>query len=579
MITETKTCQNCKQPFTIEPEDFGFYEKIKVPPPTHCPDCRQQRKYAWRNERVLYRRNCDLCGKSTVTIYSPNKPFKVYCPSCWWSDKWSGLDYGRDFDFSRKFFEQWQELQLQVPRIALLTKNSVNSDYTNHSNNNKDCYLCFGSFDSENLLYCTNVWNTSRDCAELYRNGEGAELCYECSDSFQIYKCQYGRLLRSCTDCLYCFDCRGCSNCFLSYNLRNKQYYFLNQPYSKEEYLKKIGEYNLSSFADRKKLYDMYVNLIQTKALHRFAIIERSTNVSGNVITNSKNAHHVFDADGTEDSKYAIVCPDVKNTMDSYHYGFRCELIYESHALIHGYNVLFSHLSYDNSHLQYCDSCHNSENLFGCVGIKQGRYCIFNKSYPEEEYKKLMDKIIEHMHQTAEYGEFFPAKLSPFGYNETQGQIYMPLTKEEVLQKGWKWEDRIPGTFDKETLKNQDIPDTIEDISDSILQEIFACAKCSKNYNIVRPELELYRREKIPIPRFCPDCRYLIRLAFRPPRKLWKRKCACLSREVLARADTHKNISAHFHGVDPCPNEFDTPYAPDRPEIIYCEVCYQGEVV
>lgn len=84
MQNETKTCQNCKQNFVIEPEDFNFYEKIKVPSPTLCVDCRQQRRYAWRNERTLYRRNCDLCGKNMVTIYSPNKPYKVYCHDCWW---------------------------------------------------------------------------------------------------------------------------------------------------------------------------------------------------------------------------------------------------------------------------------------------------------------------------------------------------------------------------------------------------------------------------------------------------------------------------------------------------------------
>jgi len=66
MNSETKNCQNCKKDFVIEPDDFAFYEKIKVPPPTFCPECRLMRRYAWRNERVLYRRNCDLCEKSTV---------------------------------------------------------------------------------------------------------------------------------------------------------------------------------------------------------------------------------------------------------------------------------------------------------------------------------------------------------------------------------------------------------------------------------------------------------------------------------------------------------------------------------
>ena len=41
--TENRICQNCKSEFIIEPEDFNFYEKIKVPAPTWCPECRMIR--------------------------------------------------------------------------------------------------------------------------------------------------------------------------------------------------------------------------------------------------------------------------------------------------------------------------------------------------------------------------------------------------------------------------------------------------------------------------------------------------------------------------------------------------------
>ena len=65
----TKQCQNCHQKFNIEPEDFEFYKKISVPPPTFCPDCRLQRRLAFRNERKLYKRKCDLCGKDLIGMY------------------------------------------------------------------------------------------------------------------------------------------------------------------------------------------------------------------------------------------------------------------------------------------------------------------------------------------------------------------------------------------------------------------------------------------------------------------------------------------------------------------------------
>jgi len=556
MNSETKICQNCKKDFVIEPDDFVFYEKMKVPAPTWCPECRQRRRYAWRNERILYRRNCDLCGKSTVTIYSPNKPYKVYCTSCWWSDKWNPLDYGIDFNFRRPFFDQFQELQLKVPRISLLNRTSINSEYTNHSYNNKNAYLSFCVFDSEDVLYSSNLWKNAADCTDCTMITDGGTLLYECVDGENSYKCHFCSFIRDCTDCYYCYDCRNCQNCFLSYNLRNKQYCILNQQYSKEEYRKKISEFNSGSFSVRQQLLKQWHDLMKNKAVHRGVEIERSVNSVGNMLFNCKNVKYGFDSYNIEDSKYITLCLDTKDAVDSYHFGFGCELIYESHALTHDYDLMFTHLSYDDSHLKYCDSCHSSQNLFGCVGIKSGSYMIFNKRYSESEYEMLKEKIIEYMNKTKEYGEFFPPRLSPFGYNETQGQVHMPLAKDELLARGYKWEDLVPGTFGKETLKPEEIPDTIKEVTDNILKEILYCTNCNKNYNIVKSELDFYRRENIPIPRMCPDCRYKNRIALRPPRRLWHRKC-----------------------MKPgCTNEFETSYAPDRPEIVYCESCYNSEI-
>lgn len=563
MASETKQCQNCKNSFIIEADDFAFYEKMKVPPPTWCPDCRQQRRYAWRNERVLYRRNCDLCKKNIVTIYSSNKPFKVYCPTCFWSDKWNGTDYARDFDFSRSFFEQFQELQREVPRIALLTKNSVSSEYTNHASDNKNCYLVFGAINCENILNSTNTFGCqdSMDCYWI----SDSQLLYECIYTYKSYNCQYGLFLEDCNDCIYGFDLRGCSNCFLSSNLRNKQYYFLNQPHSKEEYFKKIKEFELGSSKARKELYEDYLKLIQNNSLHPYAVIKRSKDSTGNVIFMSKNARNCFTVDNMEDVKNVIVALDAKTCMDSYHFGYGCELTYECHAMFHAYNTRFVHLSYDNRFITYCDSCHNTENLFGCVGIKQGSYCILNKQYTKEEYEELVPKVVEHMKKMGEWGEFFPPSMSPFGYNETQGQIYMPLTKDEVLKRGWNWEERIPGTFDKETIQKEALPDNIEATDSSITKEIFKCEQCSKNYNIIQPEFDFYRRMLLPLSRLCSDCRYMRRIALQPSRKLWHRQCMC--------------DKTHLHHQGQCKNEFETSYAPDRREIVYCESCYNSEVV
>src|SRR3989344_5014776 len=145
---ETKNCQNCKAQFTIEPEDFNFYEKIKVPPPTFCPECRLIRRLAYREERAIYKNICNKCKKDIISKFAPDSPFTVYCSSCWWSDGWDGTDYGRDYDFSKPFFEQLFELQKVVPYQALDNRNSTNCQYSNANIRCKNCMLVFGGYES-----------------------------------------------------------------------------------------------------------------------------------------------------------------------------------------------------------------------------------------------------------------------------------------------------------------------------------------------------------------------------------------------------------------------------------------------
>jgi hypothetical protein len=508
-----------------------------------------------------------------VTIYSPNKPYKVYCVDCWWGDDWDFSSYGRDFDFSRSFFEQFAELQREVPRMAFLNKRSVNSEYTNHSGDNKNVYLSFTTFYSENVMYSTWI-RTSQDCMDCSFIYDKGERLYETMDSRYSYQCQYGIFLKDCSTCYYCYDCHGCNECFMSSNLRNKSYVFKNKQYSREEYLKKKKEYELCSFVTREGLNKEFKDLLEQSAIHRYVVSERSINSSGSLLYDCKNVIDSFEMDRSEDCKYVYGGIETKDCMDLYHVGWNTELCYECHGCTRLSNCQFCHLCYDGMNIFYSDTCQNSQNLFGCVSVKKGEYMIFNKKYNKTDYEVLKAKIIEHMKKTGEYGEFFPPEIAPVYYNETQGNLYMPMKKEEILAKGWHWEDNIPGTFGKETISSADIPDRIEDVPDSYLTEIFSCMDCSKNYNITQNELIFYRKENIPFPRRCPNCRYGRRFDLRPMRKLWHRKCMC---DPTSQSSDGRGKN-HFHGEKKCEVEFDTCYAPDRSEKVYCETCYNKEV-
>jgi hypothetical protein len=150
-IVEWKTCAVSGQPFPIYQSDVEFYNKISptfngkkfaIPTPTLCPEERQRRRLAFRNERKLYKTTSSLSGKSMISIYSPDKPYKVYAQDEWRSDKWDAMDYGREYDFSKTFTENFKELMLVVPRANFYGTNNENSDYTNHCNYSNSCYMC-----------------------------------------------------------------------------------------------------------------------------------------------------------------------------------------------------------------------------------------------------------------------------------------------------------------------------------------------------------------------------------------------------------------------------------------------------
>lgn len=538
-----KSCKNCGVSFEITNDDFAFYKKMDVPTPTFCPDCRQQRRLARRNEKNLYLRTCDMCKNKVVSIYPDGCGFLAYCANCWWSDKWNSGKYGRDFDFNKPFFEQFEKLQKSVPRLALQNQLSVNSDYTNHAKANKNCYMCMDIACCEDCYYCTNFVPYCKNCVDCVAI-QNCELCYDCIDARSSYA-SIGLLdCENCTDCAFLYNCIGCENCFMSYNLRHKKYYIRGRQASKKEYEKiRTGLSSSQNFEHARMEFPEFIK----NAPRKYCTLKNcEENVIGDHIEHSKNISRGFYGFKCKDVKFAYDFGEMKDCYDLTE-PWKGELQYETHACNDGYNLKFVSIAWDNSYLTYCDLCFNSHYLFGCVGMHNHRYHILNKEYSKEEYEKLVPKIIEYMKKTGEWGEFFPMQLSTFPYNETAAQEYYPLTREKVLALGLKWKNREPREYQKQTYK---IPDNIADVPDKITNELLACESCGKNFKIVAQELTFYKQMGIPIPRKCFDCRHTSRMALRNPRKLWSRKC------------------------DNCGTEIQSVYDPTRPEKILCEKCY-----
>jgi hypothetical protein len=77
-------------------------------------------------------------------MYDPESTYKIFDQHIWRSDLRNPLDYGKDFDPGKTFFEQFNELMIDVPHSSMNVANSnINSEFTNYSVANKNVYLSF----------------------------------------------------------------------------------------------------------------------------------------------------------------------------------------------------------------------------------------------------------------------------------------------------------------------------------------------------------------------------------------------------------------------------------------------------
>ncbi len=549
-----KSCQKCHLNFEITQEDRNYYEKIEVPEPTLCPRCRAQRRLAWRNERKLYVTQSGLSGKRIVSVISPDKAFKVYESEEWWSDQYKPLDYGREFDFKRPFFEQFSALLKDVPHMNLIGSNNENCGYCHLLANCKHCYMIVESSNNEDCLY--GYWLQKCLAAVDTSYTHNSQYVYEVDNCYNCYNLKWSSDCTNSSDSYFLKNCNGVKNSFGCVNLQQKEYCIFNEQKTKEEYEAFISELDLESHEQLnhwKKAFEEFKLQFPQKYNHSL----NAEDCTGDYIINSRHCQDCYHAHDAEFCKYGEhVWRGSRNNMDVSTAGRDAEWIYESiNTGISSNNVQFAVQNWSCSDMRYSYGCFNSQNNFGCVGLKRNQYCILNKQYTKEEYETLVEKIIEHMKQTGEWGEFFDPQFSPFGYNETVAQEQYPLNKEEALEKGFTWSDYSPPPPNVErTIPAQKLPDHNKDIPDDVLNWAIECEVSQKPFKLIKEELNFYHEHKIPIPRQHPDLRHEKRIKSRNPNQLWDRTC------------------------DNCQKKLQSPYSPEKLDKVYCEACYLEKV-
>ncbi|MFH1838626.1 MAG: hypothetical protein ABH808_04025 [Candidatus Kuenenbacteria bacterium] len=497
-----KTCEQCNNNFEIFQEDIEFYKMLQVPPPKLCPECRKQNRLAFSNYTTFYKRKCDAPNHSEKIISQipENTCFPVYDCDYYWSDNWDSINYGKDYNFSELFFEQFKKLLEKVPQPATTRDpKSVNSDYSSYGIELKDCYYIFGGMKAENISY--GNWPVeTRDSIDVLV-ASNSEFCYEVVNIKNCYNCKFAYFSSYCLDSAFIYDCHNCQNCFGCVNLRNKKYHFFNEPLTKEKYEEKMKNIDLGNREILFKYQEKFFKLIEI--LPKRNVFNKITvNSTGTLLENCKNCFHCFLTRNGENIRFSNFAINTKDSMDLL--GINTINCYNS-IVIMGNHIYFSVNTRDQSlEVEYLMNCRNCSYCFGCIGLNKKEFCILNKQYSKEKYYELLDKIKIQMLKDKEYGEFFPSSFSPFPYNGSMAQISFPLTEEKAKEKGLNWVEPPFPEFTGKILKYSEVPKNIKDVSDEILDCIILCEKTGKPFRIIKSELEFYRKKNLPIPIICP---------------------------------------------------------------------------
>ncbi len=530
MKTETKICEECKQNFVITEGELALYKKVDIELPTLCFFCRVKLHLSFWLFGKFRKGKSDLSGESLITVLPEKSRYPIYTLHEWHSDKWDAMDYGIDYDNDQPFFEQLQNLQEKIPHPHQTGIKNTGCDWCD------DVWNCKNSYLSRSMVDCENLFYSYRNMG--VKNSIDAIVCYFCEKCYDISECHhsfrlfYSKHSRDCIDSYFLYDCRNCQNCFMCWNLRNKSHCIGNVQYSKEEYEEKLKSFNLGSHEAIQSLKKHFEEIIKKEVVHRPNFNLKVYNSSGDYLLNCKNCKNCYTISDSEDCYNCLRNVWLKSSIDitgSMHLELSGNCIA---CQPNGYSLKYSNWS-SARYSEYLDICVECEYCFGCVGLKKKKYCILNKQYSKEGYETLKNKIIADMKKRGEYGKFMPYVMSAGPFNFSNAFLYFPETKkEDILKLGGYWEDINESHI--EGMPTNELPDDIKNVPDTIITQALICPETGWRFNVAQNELNFYRENNIPLPRYHFDVRIKDRMKYLTIIKAYPYKCVYCKKNTNA---------------------------------------------
>lgn len=253
----TEKSKNCYMTFaSYQDEDCIYNHRLFYC--RDCADCAQLQK-------------CELCYESVDCVNSYNCDYCVMCRQatdcnfchdcnnvqncfgciglrqksyCIFNEQFTKDEYKQRVAHLKmlshpEIYAQIEPLLRSVPRNAMYGENNEGS----YGDNIRNCKNSFWIFDSFGLHDCYYTYNGD-DAKNLYdvTHLGWAEDCFEIMSGGNLYTCMF------CSGCWYSNNLTYCElvynsrDCFGCVGINHKEFHILNQPYSKDDYFKRIAE-------------------------------------------------------------------------------------------------------------------------------------------------------------------------------------------------------------------------------------------------------------------------------------------------------------------------------------------------
>jgi len=516
-----RTCAETGEKFELSAKDIALYRDLGVPPTQIIFGARMRHQRAFLPGFDLFRRTLPD-GSSVVSMYDPESPISLIGQADWHAARLQEtfMQQAHAYDFDRSFFSQWKEFSLSIPRPAILNDiRNQNSEWSVYTLESKNCYGTFGGANHENVLH-SDQGLRNHDCSDI-------SICFDlafCYDDVSCQRCSTTHFSHSCEDCIdtvFSLGCHGCQDCFGCTNLKNKKYCFLNEQLTQEAYRAKRSAIDLSD-ANVVAEWKEKMKEPWSKAPRRASYRPNSEDAHGDDLRDSNDVIGVSIHDG-ERVHWAFGSISSRDCIDTSTCLYN-ERVVNSVYITKGYEYRMCLSCNHCLDVEYSELLEGCEHCFGCIGLINKKFCLFNKQYAEEEYWPLVDRLKTNMLTRGEYGQFFPYDCSLFAYNTSHANTFAPVEEAEARRLGQRW--YIFPDQQTDALPIEQLPLKLKDATDEILKNMYRCPQTGRAFRVVKPELEFHRAINVALPRLHPVARRIERMRDGFPLELWKRPCS-----------------------------------------------------